>query len=147
MANTRVIGFGTGQGTEGVVVSPDILKEQENPEGAMAEYLREIRDRYVLPGGMQTNQFFLAANVAQKFDFSQQVYNAFTLTVIQGVCLVYFGDYSGVTGTTGNIPHIVVSGAIAASSQQFALPPGNFIITLQADNTSQCQGCIIPMAL
>lgn len=147
MAGSRTIGFGTGQGTEGVVASPEILKEQENPGQASAEYLREIRDRYVLPGGMETRQFFLAANAAQKFDFSQTVYNAFTLTVIQGVCLVYFGDYTGLTGTTGNIPHIVVSGAIAAATQQFALPPGNFIITVQADNTSQCQGCLIPMAL
>lgn len=147
MSNARSIGFGTGEGTEGVVVSPDILKEETNPAGASAEYLREIRDRYVLPGGMETNPFLLAANVAKKFDFSQTVYNSFTLTVIQGVCLVYFGDYTGLTGTTGNIPHIVVSGAIAAASQQFALPPGNFIITLQADNTSQCQGCLIPMAL
>jgi hypothetical protein len=144
---SRTIGFGTGRGTEGVVVSPDIAKEQQNPELAAAEYLREIRDRYVLPGGMQTRTFNLAANVAQKFDESQTTYNAMLVTVTQGVALVYLGDFSGLTGTTGNIPHAVVSAAIAPASQVFPLPPGQYIFTVQADASGACTGCITPMAL
>jgi hypothetical protein len=144
---TRTIGFGTGEGTEGVVVSPDILKEEEHPEKATAEYLREIRDRYVLPGGMEPQVFNLAANVAQKFDKSQTTYNAFMLTVTAGVALVYFGDYTNYTGVAGNTPHFTLSAAISPQSQVVPLPPGAYIFTIQADNSGACTGCFTPMAL
>lgn len=144
---TRTIGFGTGKGTEGVVVSPDIIKEQQHPDIASAEYLREIRDRYCLPGGMQPEVFSLAANVAQKFDKTQTEYNAFLLTVSSGVALVYFGDFTGFTGTTGNIPHFTLSAAVSPVSQVVPIPPGGYVFTIQADNSGVCSGCFIPMAL
>lgn len=145
MGNVRTIGFGTGQGTEGVVVSPELIKEEENPQGASAEYLREIRDRYVLPGGMYVNPFNLALNTSQKVDCSQTVYNAFLLTVTAGVARVFFGDYTG--GAVGAAPHFVLSSAVSPVSQIVPIPPGQYIFTVQADGSGTCTGCFTPMAL
>jgi hypothetical protein len=142
---TRTIGFGTGEGTEGVVVSPDVIKEELHPEQATAEYLREIRDRYCLPGGMFVNPFNLAANVATKIDCSQTEYNAFLLTVTAGVARVFFGDYTG--GAVGATPHVILSAAISPSSQVIPIPPGAYIFTVQADGSGTCTGCFTPMAL
>ena len=145
MGNVRTVGFGTGQGTEGLVVSPDILKEQERPEQAAAEYLREIRDRYVLPGGMFPTPFNLLTSGNTKIDCSQTVYNAFLLTVTSGVAQVFFGDYTN--GAVGAQPHFTLSAAISAVSQVVPLPPGQYVFTIQADTSGACAGCFTPMAL
>ena len=145
MANVRTIGFGTGNATEGVVVSPDILKEEENPEKAAAEYLREIRDRYVLPGGMFPTPFNLATSGNVKIDCSQTIYNAFLLTVTTGVAQVFFGDYTN--GAVGAQPHFTLSAAISAVSQVVPVPPGQYVFTIQADTSGACNGCFTPMAL
>jgi hypothetical protein len=142
---TRTIGFGTGEGTEGVVISPDIIKEETNPAGASAEYLREIRDRYCLPGGMQPLAFNLAANGNQKIDCSQTEYNAFLLTVTAGVAQVFFGDFTG--GAIGAAPHFVLSSAVSPVSQTVPIPPGCYVFTIQADSSGTCTGCFTPMAL
>ena len=145
MARSRTVGFGTGQGTEGVVVSPDVQKEQEHPELASAEYLREIRDRYCLPGGMVPVPFNLLASTTQKVDCSQTEYNAFMLTVIAGVAQVFFGDFSG--GAVGSAPHVTLSAAIAPVTQTFPIPPGMYVFTVQADASGTCTGVFTPMAL
>lgn len=142
---TRTIGFGTGEGTEGVVVSPDVLKEEEHPEQASAEYLREIRDRYCLPGGMYPIPFNLLTSGNVKIDCSQTEYNAFLITVTAGVAQVFFGDYSG--GAVGAQPHFTLSSAVSAVSQTVPIPPGCYIFTIQADTSGACTGCFTPMAL
>lgn len=144
MPRSRTVGFGTGRGTEGVVVSPDVLKEQQNPEAAAAEYLRDIRDRYCQNAGCQTLPFTLAANAAQKFDCTQTEYNAVMLTVVSGVAWLFLGDY---TGGVPNAPHMVVSAAIGAQTQTFPLPPGPYIFTVVADSTGTAIGTLTPMAL
>ena len=145
MGNVRTIGFGTGSGTEGVVVSPDILKEEENPGKASAEYLREIRDRYVLPGGMYPTPFNLLTSGNVKIDCSQTVYNAFLLTVTTGVAQVFFGDYTN--GAVGAQPHFTLSSAVSPVSQVVPIPPGQYVFTIQADTSGACNGCFTPMAL
>ena len=145
MPRSRTVGFGTGRGTEGVVVSPDILKEQQNPDAAAAEYLREIRDRYCQNAGCYPQQFNLAASTGTKFDCSQTEYNAVAITVVQGVAWLFLGDFT--SGTPPNSPHFVVSAAIGAQSQVFPLPPGPYVFTVFADNTATAIGCITPMAL
>ena len=145
MANVRTIGFGTGEGVEGVVVSPDVLKEMENPAGAAAEYLRDIRDRYCLPGGMYVNPFNLLTSGNVKIDCTQTTYNAFLLTVTTGVAQVFFGDFTG--GGVGAQPHFTLSAAIAPVSQTVPFPPGQYIFTVQADTSGACSGCFTPMAL
>lgn len=145
MGNNRTIGFGTGHGTEGVVVSPEVLKEEEQPEKASAEYLREIRDRYVLPGGMYPNPFNLLTSGNTKIDCSQTVYNAFLLTVTTGVAQVFFGDYTG--GAVGAQPHFTLSAAVSPISQVVPIPPGQYVFTIQADTSGACSGCFTPMAL
>jgi hypothetical protein len=145
MARSRTVGFGTGRGTEGVVVSPDVIKEQQNPSLASAEYLREIRDRYCLAGGMTPVPFNLLANTAQTINCSQTEYNAFMLTVTAGVAQVFFGDFSG--GAVGSTPHATLSAAVAPVTQTFPIPPGMYVFTVQADASGTCTGCFTPMAL
>jgi len=145
MSRSKTVGFGTGKGTEGVVVSPDVIKEQQNPELASAEYLRDIRDRYCLTGGMVPVPFNLLANTAQKIDCTQTEYNAFMLTVTAGVAQVFFGDFTG--GAIGSTPHVVLSAAIAPVTQTFPIAPGMYVFTVQADASGTLTGCFIPMAL
>jgi len=144
---TRTVGFGAGNTaeTEGVVVSPDIIKEEMHPEQAAAEYLREIRDRYVLPGGMFPTPFNLAASGNTKVDCTQTEYNAFLLTVTLGVAQVFFGDYTN--GAVGAQPHFTLSSAISPISQTVPIPPGCYVFTIQADTSGPCNGCFTPMAL
>jgi hypothetical protein len=142
---TRTIGFGTGEGTEGVVVSPDIIKEEQHPEQASAEYLRDIRDRYCLPGGMYPTPFNLLTNGNIKVDCTQTEYNAFLLTVTTGVAQVFFGDYTN--GAVGAQPHFTLSSAVSPVSQTVPIPPGCYIFTIQADTSGACNGCFTPMAL
>ena len=133
MAQSNTQGFGTGSGDEGVVVTPDVLKQEANPLAAIAEYLRQLRDRICLPPAFPRQPFQLAAaNAMQKCDFSQATINAITVTVSSGVVNVYLGDLSGLSGTAGPVPDYTVSAGVVPTTAQFAIPPGQYILTVQA---------------
>jgi hypothetical protein len=147
MPGTGTQAFGTGPKSEGVVVTPADLLAAQQPVESIAKDIHAIRERYVLQNGIYAVQFTLAASRAMKIDLSQSINNAFTLTVTTGGVNLWFGDYSSVDRQTGSIPHLLLSAAIVPQSQVFAVPPGNYVITLQAFDTGAVTGYLLAMAL
>ena len=147
MPATNTQAFGTGQGDEGVVISPDVQQLMQDPQRSGANDLHRIAERYCLPPTLPRQPFNLAAaNAVQKCDFSQVTINGLVITVATGVAFVYLGDYSGFAGVAGPVPDFVVSAGVVPTTCQFALPPGQYIITVQA-NGAAATGVILGMAL
>ena len=146
MAGTKTVGFGTAPHDEGVVASPADAELAQNPAQSMAEDIRAIKDRYVLPGGLLPVQINLAQNQAVKVDVSQWQTNAILVTANSGVLFFWFGDFTTVNGVAQTFSHGVVSAGIAPVSQTIPLPPGAYIFTIQA-NGGAATGYATPMAL
>src|SRR5690242_17841234 len=137
MPATNTQAFGTGQGDEGVVVSPDVQQLMNDPARSGANDLHRIAERYCLPATLPRQPFTLtAANAVQKCDFSQQTINALVITVATGVAFVYLGDYTGFAGVAGPTPDFVVSAGVVPITAQYALPPGQYIVTVQANGAA-----------
>lgn len=140
MGNAR--GWGTGRGNEGL-----IPQRPATPEDAV-DYLKEIRDRYVQPGTLDTRPFDLGANEGLRINMTPAPVNALLITVISGTIFGYFGDYSSQFNRAPAIPHFSVSAGVVPTTVQIAIPPGNeYIICVQEPNGATATGCITPMAL
>ncbi len=140
------MGFGAGPMQEGVVVNPADALLAQNPDLSMAQDIHAIKERYVLPPGLFSVQVNLAQNQAQKIDLSQREFNALLFTVNSGVLFYWFGDYSTVNGVAQSFSHGVVSAGVLPQSQQIVIPPGAYIITVQA-NGGAATGYVTAMAL
>lgn len=146
MPGTGTVGFGSGSDLEGVVVSPADAAAAQNPSEAIAADIHAIRDRYVLPPNVFPAQINLAQNVALKIDLSQQTINGFYITVNSGVIFAWVGDFSTVNGVAQTLSHFAISAGVVPETQFFPLPPGNYIITLQA-NGGAATGYFLSVAL
>ena len=142
MPGTGTAGFGTGPKEEGVVVSPS---DQPTPQRE-SDDIHAIRERYVLPPTVFPAQVNLAQNAMLKIDMSQYSINAILVTANTGVIFGWFGDFTSANGQAQTFSHFVVSAGIAPASQTIPLPPGNYIVTLQA-NGGAATGYITAMAL
>lgn len=138
--------YGTGESVEGVVVSEQDAQQALNPLASIAKDIHAIEERYCLAPGLYAVQVSLAQNAALKIDLSQRQFNALLFTVNAGILFYWFGDFTNVNGVAQTLSHGVVSAGVIPQSQQIVLPPGNYVITLQA-NGGAASGYVTAMAL
>lgn len=135
--------FGTGPAVEGLI--PPTLP---TPEQGIDD-LHRIAEKYDIPALFQPRTFNLTAGyMAQKFDFFQSQVNAISITAITGLVYVYIGDYSGGTLVLPQLPHFVVSAAIAPQTLIIPLPLSEkYTITVQEGANATATGCLSAMGL
>lgn len=137
-------GFGIGSGGSGY--DPEAAQRAPLPGGAPEEVtakdIHAIRARYDQP------QFFdpqiitsLASGATVVIDRSQAKMNALLVCCTVGAFNVWFGNYSGNQQPAS--PHAQVT---AGTTQQFMLPLGPYVFTIQASGAAST-GCVTPMAI
>lgn len=146
MPGTGTAGFGAGPREEGVVVNPADIEQYQHPEISIAKNIQEIHDRYVLPPGLFSAQVNLTQNSMVKVDLSQRDFNALLITVNSGILFGWFGDFTSANGQAQTFSHFAISAGIVPGSQVIPMPPGRYVITLQA-NGGAATGYLTAMAL
>lgn len=136
-------GFGTGHGHEGIIPQPPVQPED------MINDIRLIREKYVVPGTMNTRDMALTAYQAKVVDMTATPVNALIVTIASGTVYGYFGDYSSQTGNAPNgAPHFVADASISPNTQIIPIPLGTeWKFTVQESANSTAEICITPMAL